>query len=400
MFRSTEFMDAPGRSSAPIAPSPTAAMPAGPRRRRVRVLAGRALKTLLPLLVAASLPHLAFAATPEPTGGEPVVPTLVQHSGRCDASTAISVGPGLWVVGDDEAKPPVTLELYRSGQAGPAVGRGEIPARAVAPVDDGHPELDLEASARIGPLVYWIGSHGAAEAKGAGNGASGEPRPNRRRLFATNLGLRAADDGKGLSVTVEPVGRPYTTLIEDLAADPRYERFALEAAARRPAKAPGGLNIEGLAATSKGALLIGFRNPLPERKALLAPLTNPNGVLAGEKARFGDPVLLDLGGLGIRSLEMVNGGLLIVAGPAEAPKGTVPPSALYRWSGQFESQPVRLRSFPPVGGKPFNPEALLLDGNSLVVLSDDGKLAGIDAACGKRPKESQGFRELRITPVP
>ena len=396
-------MDAPGRSSAPMPPS-AAAMPAGPRRDQGRFLAGRALRTLLPLLVAWGLPHADRAAAKEPAkepaGGLPGGLAVVQHSGLCEASTAISVGPGLWVVGDDEAKPPVPLQVYRSGQAGPAVGRGEIPARAVAPMEKGHPELDLEASARIGPLVYWIGSHGAAEAKGTGNGTAGEPRPNRRRLFATNLGLRAGDDGKGLSLTVEPVGRPYTSLIEDLAADPRYGRFDLEGAARRSAKARGGLNIEGLAATPSGALLIGFRNPLPEGKALLAPLNNPNGVLAGEKARFGDPVLLDLGGLGIRSLEMVNGGLLIVAGPAEARKGTATPSALYRWSGQFESPAVRLRSFPPVGGRPFNPEALLIDGNSLVVLSDDGKLEGLDAACGKRPKESEGFRELRITPVP
>lgn len=42
----------------------------------------------------------------------------------------------------------------------------------------------------------------------------------------------------------------------------------------------------------------------------------------------------------------------------------------------------------------------MIDGNSLVVLSDDGKVEGLDAACGKRPKESEGFRELRITPVP
>jgi len=358
---------------------------------------------LLPLLVVAGLPHAALAAPKppaQPVGGLQGGLPVVQHSGPCEASTAISVGPGLWVVGDDEAKPPVMLQLYRSGQAGPAVGQGEIPAQAVAPVNDGHPELDLEASARIGPLVYWIGSHGAAEARGPGNGAIGEPRPNRRRLFATNLGLRAGADDKSLAVTVEPVGRPYTTLIEDLAADPRYGRFDLEAAARRPAKARGGLNIEGLAATSKGALLIGFRNPLPEGKALLAPLTNPNGVLAGEKARFGDPVQLDLGGLGIRSLEMVNGGLLIVAGPAEGRKGTATPSALYRWSGQFESPAVRLRSFPPVGGRPFNPEALVIDDNSLVVLSDDGKLEGLDAVCGKRPKDIEGFRELRITPVP
>ena len=392
-------MNAPGRNCAPTPPSTAAAMPAGTRRGRGRCPAGRVLMALLPLLVVAGLPVTGLAAA-EPAGGLKGGLQVVQHSGPCDASTAVSVGPGLWVVGDDEAKPPVMLQLYRSGQAGPAVGQGEIPARAVAPENDGHPELDLEASARIGPLVYWIGSHGAAEARGPGNGAMGEPRPNHRRLFATNLGLRAGADGNGLAVTVEPVGRPYTTLIEDLAADPRYGRFGLEAAARRPAKARGGLNIEGLAATPNGALLIGFRNPLPEGKALLAPLTNPNGVLAGEKGRFDEPVLLDLGGLGIRSLEMVNGGLLIVAGPAEGRKGTATPSALYRWSGQFESPAVRLGSFPPMGGRRFNPEALVIDGDSLVVLSDDGKLEGLDAVCGKRPKESEGFRELRITPVP
>ncbi|MCX5956654.1 MAG: DUF3616 domain-containing protein [Cyanobacteria bacterium] len=329
-------------------------------------------------------------------------PDGVVHSGPCDASAAIPFGNGLFVVVDNKAKPPVVLRIYRSGQAGPALGKGVIPADAVAPVDDGHPALDLEAAARIGPLVYWIGSHGAGApaAKGKGAGELGEPRPNQRRLFATNLGLRVGADGTSMELSVEPVGRPYTTLIDDLAADPRYARFELGAAATRPDKAKGGLSIEGLAATPSGALLIGFRNPLPGGKALLVPLTNPNAVLGGEKARFGDPVLLDLGGLGIRSLEMVNGGLLIVAGPAEGRKGTATPSVLYRWSGQFESPAVRLRSFPSVGGRPLNPEALVIDGNSLVVLSDDGKLEGLDAACGKRPKESEGFRELRITPVP
>jgi hypothetical protein len=326
----------------------------------------------------------------------------VVHSGPCDASAAIPFGNGLFVVVDNKAKPPVVLRIYRSGQAGPALGKGVIPADAVAPVDDGHPALDLEAAARIGPLVYWIGSHGAGApaAKGKGAGELGEPRPNQRRLFATNLGLRVGADGTSMELSVEPVGRPYTTLIEDLAADPRYARFELGAAATRPDKAKGGLSIEGLAATPSGALLIGFRNPVPGGKALLVPLTNPNAVLGGEKARFGDPVLLDLGGLGIRSLDRVNGNLLIVAGPAEGGQAKGKPSALYRWDGQFESPAVRLRRFGPVGGAPFNPEALLVDGDSLVVLSDDGKLKRDGVACGDRPLEQQTFREVRITPLP
>ena len=368
-------------------------MPAGAGRGQRCFRTGHALATLLPLLMVWGLPHAALAAPEQPT---------VLHGGPCNASTGLSMGQGLFVVGDNGEKPPVTLRLYRSGQEGPPVGAGMIAARAVAPVNDGHPELDLEAAARIGPLVYWIGSHGAGApaAKGKGAGELGEPRPNQRRLFATNLGLRVGADGTSMELSVEPVGRPYTTLIDDLVADPRYARFELGAAATRPDKAKGGLSIEGLAATPTGALLIGFRNPVPGGKALLVPLTNPNAVLGGEKARFGDPVLLDLGGLGIRSLDRVNGNLLIVAGPAEGGQAKGKPSALYRWDGQFESPAVRLRRFGPVGGAPFNPEALLVDGDSLVVLSDDGKLKRDGVACGDRPLEQQTFREVRITPLP
>jgi hypothetical protein len=53
--------------------------------------------------------------------------------------------------------------------------------------------------------------------------------------------------------------------------DPRLRRFHLAAAAHRPAEAPDGLNIEGLAATPAGSLLIGFRNPLPGGRALARP---------------------------------------------------------------------------------------------------------------------------------
>ncbi|MFM7641376.1 MAG: DUF3616 domain-containing protein [Cyanobium sp.] len=358
--------------------------------------AGRWLPLLLllgGLAVAGLTPHAATAADAP----------VVHHSGPCNASTALALGGGLFVVADDEESAPATLRVYRSGQAGPAVGEGTLSERAVAPVKDGHPELDLEGSARIGPLAYWIGSHGAAEAREKrvkGDGPLGAPRPNHRRLLATNLGVRTGTEGARMALTLEPVGRPYTTLIEDLAADPRHARFGLAEAARRPAKAKGGLNIEGLASTPTGALLIGFRNPLPEGKALVATLTNPNAVIAGEKPRFGDPVLLDLGGLGIRSLEWVKGQLLIVAGPAEGSKGKTPPSVLYRWSGQASQAAEQLRTFGPVDGVPLNPEGLFVDGDSLVVISDDGKLERNGKACEDRPKAKQGFREIRLMPLP
>jgi hypothetical protein len=325
---------------------------------------------------------------------------LVSHSGLCNASAGLRFGEGMFVVADNENAAPKLLHLYKAGQSGPELAVGRIAKEAVAQVADGSLEMDLEGAARLGPLVYWIGSHSAGE----GPGATGAPRPNRQRLFATRLGLESGDQGKGVAVTVEPVGRPYQTLLADLEADPRYAPFGLDQAAKRPGKAKDGLNIEGLAATPNGQLLIGFRNPLPQGKALVAPLTNPGAVLAGEAARFGEPVLLELGGLGIRSLEMVNGSLLIVAGPSGPgnPKnGPAIPSALYRWNGQFESAPERLRLFGTELGKSlFNPEALFVEGDSLVLLSDDGKLAIDGKRCENLPRPKQRFRELRITPVP
>ena len=363
-------------------------------RRRLGQAGGAAVISVLTLLGFGASSAVAQAAE------SPV--NLVTHKGLCNASAGLRFGEGMFVVADNENAAPTLLHLYKAGQGGPELAVGRIAKEAVAQVADGSLEMDLEGAARLGPLVYWIGSHSAGE--GNGPGAAGAPRPNRQRLFATRLGLESGDKGKGVAVTVEPVGRPYQTLLADLEADPRYAPFGLDQAAKRPGKAKDGLNIEGLAATPNGQLLIGFRNPLPQGKALVAPLTNPGAVLAGEAARFGEPVLLELGGLGIRSLEMVNGSLLIVAGPSGPgnPKdGPAIPSALYRWNGQFESTPELLRLFGSELGKSlFNPEALFVEGDSLVLLSDDGKVAIDGKRCENLPRPKQRFRELRITPVP
>jgi hypothetical protein len=375
-------------------------------RRRLGQAGWAAVITVLTLLgfgASSAVAQAAESPVSPPPSKPPAGPvSLVSHKGLCNASAGLRFGEGMFVVADNENAAPTLLRLYKAGQGGSDLAVGRIAKEAVAQVADGSLEMDLEGAARLGPLVYWIGSHSAGE--GDGQGEAGSPRPNRQRLFATRLGLESGEQGKGVAVTVEPVGRPYQTLIADLEADPRYAPFGLDQAAKRPGKAKDGLNIEGLAATPNGQLLIGFRNPLPRGKALVAPLTNPGAVLAGEAARFGEPVLLELGGLGIRSLEMVNGSLLIVAGPSgpgNPKKGPAIPSALYRWNGQFESAPERLRLFGTELATPlFNPEALFVEGDSLVLLSDDGKLAIDSKRCENLPRPKQRFRELRITPVP
>ena len=116
------------------------------------------------------------------------------------------------------------------------------------------------------------------------------------------------------------VGKPYANLATDLARDQRYARFHLTEAIALPPKAEGGFNIEALTDTQEGTLLIGFRSPIPEGRALLVPLLNPNEVIMGQTPKFGDPLLPDLGGLGFRGVTSTEKGYYILAGPPQGSK--------------------------------------------------------------------------------
>jgi len=142
---------------------------------------------------------------------------------------------------------------------------------------------------------------------------------------------------------LEPVGQPVTALLDTLGRDPRYAGFGLAAAALKPPKTPGSLNIEALCATEGGGLLIGFRSPLPGGNALIAPLDNPAETVNGRPPRFGAPVLLDLGGNGIRAMVRTVEGVLILSGSALSGGE----ARLYAWNGRTDTPPVlRPVAFP------------------------------------------------------
>jgi len=214
-------------------------------------------------------------------------------------------------------------------------------------------ETDLEAAALMGGSIFWITSHG--------RNSKGENRPERRRLFATSVRM------DGNNVTITPTGQPYSGLLDDLLRDKRLARYHLAEAARLAPKAKGGLNIEGLAATPEGYLLIGFRNPVPEGRALLVPLLNPHAVCQGRPAKFGPAVELDLQGLGIRSIEFFAGRYVIIAGAA----GGGGDSQLYEWDGK--AQPRRIAEVKLRG---LNAEGVAFPGakgaNEFFIFSDDG----------------------------
>jgi hypothetical protein len=275
----------------------------------------------------------------------------MQYSGAADASGAVAVSSNLFLVADDEDN---VLRLYRTGEAGPPLK--EFDFNAFLEVQGKSREADLEAGTRIGDRAYWIGSHGRNK--------NGKERSNRCRLFATDIKVN------GEEVALTPVGKPYKNLLNDLETDARFEGFHLAEAASRAPKEQGALDIEGLAATPDGRLLIGFRNPIPQGKALVIPLLNPGEVMEGGTAKLGAAMQLDLGGLGIRDITCFEGTYIVLAGPY----GGGGPFELYRWQG--EGTMPKLLTVKHLSN--YHPEALIIYPQTglrvLQVLSDDGTL--------------------------
>jgi len=302
-------------------------------------------------------------------------PGVTEYTKMCNASAAVAIGDGLFVVADDEDKGPTPLRLYRVGQGGEPLSERPIPDD-ILDLDPGEdPEVDIEGAAQVGDRSYWIGSHSASK--------KSKPRPNRRRLFATRLRV----DGQQL--TIERVGKPYKNLIDDLAANGQYGSFHLKEAAMKEPKADGALSIEGLASTPDGELLIGFRNPVTEGRALVARLKNPEEVVASQPAKFGKPINLDLGRRGIRSMERQGNHYVIIAGPHDQGNDF----KLYRWSGDPDKAPQEI---PGMNLDNLHPEAMFFDAVGAYILSDDGKLPIDGPNCEDLPRPQRRVPDVMI----
>ncbi|RYU58404.1 DUF3616 domain-containing protein [Methylolobus aquaticus] len=297
---------------------------------------------------------------------------LSRYGGMCDASAAAPIGQHYFVVANDKDS---VLRVYDRDDPGHPFYQEDFTGfLGVADT-----ETDLEGAARIGDRIYWITSHSANP-----NGDAG----TRRRLFASRV------DYQGESIHLEAVGTPYRTLIEDLTAHPELGKFGLDKAATLPPESADGLNIEGLSKTPRGGLMIGFRNPRPSGKALLVLIENPEEVMQAQPARFGSPLLLDLGGRGIRSIDYSDtlGQYLIVAGPHDD-EGTF---QVYEWTGHSADPPKPVSTGPLAG---LNPEALVLYpdlAHREQVLSDDRGEEVNGTRCLRRTLELQSFRGLWI----
>jgi hypothetical protein len=303
---------------------------------------------------------------------------IVWHEGMCDASAAMALSDRSFIVASDEDS---RLRVYLKDDSGPPIGSIDL-ARFLE-VDREHPETDIEGAARVGDLIYWITSHGRNK--------KGEWRESRRRFFATRI------EGTGHAVLVRPVGLAYRRLADDLAAHPGLADLSLAGAAQRAPKDEGALNIEGLATGAGGTLWIGFRNPIPEGRAVLVQLLNPGELIEGRQARLGQVARLNLAGRGIREIAWSGKDYVIVAGTFDG-KGK---SRIYRWAGPG-TEPWRLWE---ADQPDFNAEAAVFfpgsDGAEFHLLSDDGsrKVGGVACKELKDPRQ-RGFRSVRVSVGP
>jgi hypothetical protein len=288
-----------------------------------------------------------------------LTPEPLKHFGICDASAAVPLGQDQFIVGNDEAdkKKGNLLRVYSSQESGKA--------SKIIPINDfvnTDKEIDLEAVTELNGVIYWMTSHG--------RNSSGEIKPKRHQLFATKL---TGDDS-----ILEQVGQSYTHLLYwELLTESKL-KYLRENDLERLAPKLGGINIEGLTATPEGDLLIGFRSPLTENKALLVALKNPLELVTQSeaKAQFGEPILLDLNGLGVRSIEYwsVIQAYVIIAGEVDGGDRF----ALYLWSGNPNENPEIIDLTFPVD---FRPESVLFYshlGDRFQVLSDDGTIQRVD----------------------
>ncbi|WEZ82083.1 DUF3616 domain-containing protein [Rhizobium sp. 32-5/1] len=291
----------------------------------------------------------------EEAGEDDASPGFTIYEGLIEASATVALDDTHFTVASDEIN---VLNIYRHGLPAPVASVDLKPFL-------GNDGCDIEAGARIGDRIYWITSHSRPQ--------SGGNAKKRSVFFATRL------DASGDIPVLVPEHQPFFTL-RGLLKDAIGGAGAL-------------IDIEGLASTPDGHLLIGFRGPLDDNRAILVPLRNPADVVEqAAEPDLGPTLTLDLGGRGIRSIDatgIASPAYLILAGPMNDTKGDF---ALYEWDGD-DTEP---RQRNDVSLLKLTPEAVVVQTGqrTALILSDDGSKKRNDA---DTPDHQRRFRSLEIT---
>jgi hypothetical protein len=297
----------------------------------------------------------------QPSAGEPAKPEILTFEGMCSATAGVLLHGFSIAVTDAQDN---DLQIYHVNGGRPG---GTIDLHALSHVHQGTPLgfSSFQGAARVGDRIYFIGSHARQK--------RGYNRPNFRRLVSVESRLVNGRE------QLTPVDNGYLRLAHDIGEDSELKKAYLERSIMlryplmdRLAPQLQGFNIQGLAPSRDGkGLFIGLRNPVRRNRGIVLELRNPGQLMKREsKASFGPPILLELGGRGIVSIDFSPAVRSYFILAADATKDTN--FAVYRWSGQTnDSSPVLVHEL----STPINPHALIVGhaGKRALLLSDDGQ---------------------------
>ncbi|MFW2437993.1 MAG: DUF3616 domain-containing protein [Arenicellales bacterium] len=285
----------------------------------------------------------ACTSSPESTAAGRSNEESVIFRGVCDGSAAVKLDDETILVAYDESN---TLFAFAK-TGGLPVASVDLAVMLNLKTAD---EMDIEAATVSDKHIWWTGSHSLDK--------NGIDAPNRHMLFATSI---PSADLSDLVLVSQPVD-----LIAVLLKSEKVAKVLADDARNRLPK-EGGINIEGLVATTDGGLLVGFRSPLngsdgASGNALVVKLFPVQGTFEVQEVN-----LLDLANRGIRDFVHYENRYMIVAGPVES-GGEF---ALYIWDGQTQpEQTMKLND--------LNAEGILDLGSHWLTLSDDGKAIRAD----------------------
>ena len=279
-------------------------------------------------------------------------PSFQPLTGIYEPSAIQQLPDGRFLVVEDEKRHPFSLVTI--GVDG-SVHSTELTAGLFQIFGDFWKLDDLEGLAldRVG-FVYAITSHSRDD--------EGDEKKSRERLVRFRIeGNRVAEPK-----VVEGLKRVMTAKHPELAS----------AAMIRDVKAGGGLNIEALEISpDQRRLLIGFRSPLHDGRAIIASIENPSGIFESEELPrlAADLDELDLGGHGIRGLSYVPsiGEYLVISGPISREPGQF---ALWLWNGR-QGGSARRVTVPGLEGlaRAEGVSPAVIDGVvRIIIVSDDG----------------------------
>lgn len=290
----------------------------------------------------------------------------IAFKGLCEASGGAFLDENRFVVASDETN---VLRVYSLDGTLGEMGT-ELDMQLFSMAD----KSDIEAAAPLGTRIFWISSHSQNKEH--------QDKPKRQRLFAT--------DG--------PTASSSNVLIVSL-RDPIINALSDGILSAQQVKAA--LNIEGLAASAAGGLLIGLRAPLSGNDALVLPFVNPEELVAPPLTPdappvapvFGKPMHLNLNGSGIRDLARISiegtaEYYVVVAGPHDQVDGGS--FSLWRWSGLDTEDPTPLDI--DLDGLRAEVVMQIPGTRKALILSDDGETCSDE----DDPLDERSFRALEV----